>query len=912
MPATISLPLTLPDDAEQRQTCTRCIEDRLQRQAGISSVKINSDPPAAIELAYDPQQITLSQINDYLRQAGGCVSPDMAHIVLPVRGLVSPRHEMAVQRTLKRLPGVRSSASFASQTIRIEFDRRACALPEIVRRLENLGITLRSPQEAQDKTIHNTNLGDFSPDLPPSTSPSSTPYPPTNHPSTTPLPPLASPPHWFSTIFHATDMLVAISAGLFLLAGFFVHILDGPQPLRLSLLIVSYILGGWYPSHDMFATLRRFRVDIDVLMFAAAFGAASLGHYEEGALLLFLFSLGGAGERLAMDRARSAINALAKLAPTTATRIEADGSRREVGVGDLAIGDRVLVQPGQQVPCDGVVESGSTSINQAPITGESAPVPKSPGSEVFAGTINGEGVITCVVAKPSNENTIAKVIRLVEEAQTTKSSTQVFTDQVEKWYVPLVLAATGLLIVVPPLAGFEPRREHASLWAGWFYQAMAFLTAASPCALAIGTPAAVLSGIARAARGGVLIKGGNHLENLGRVRAIAFDKTGTLTRGQAEVTDIIPLDDSLTEDELLRLAAAVESTSHHPLADAIAGEAQARDMALPEVTDVQQIPGLGIRGKVEGRVIAIGRPTMFDTASEPKGVSPRSLVRAEGRKPSDKRASANVDAVTSDRGLTPLGSDEPFATSTQAFSDASSQSPTRGGDAAANSQKIQGLANANERIAALQEQGKTAVVVADESRVLGLIALADQVRPGAAAMIATLHRLGIRKTIMLTGDNRRTAAAVAKIVGIDEYLAELLPDEKLARVRQLDAEHGRVAMVGDGINDAPAMANATVGLAMGGAAAGGGGSDVALETADVVLLANDLAKIPEAIGVSRFSRRIVIQNLVIALGVIAFLAPAAALGFAPIGAAVLFHEGSTVVVVLNSLRTLAYRPPTNI
>ncbi len=869
MPAVVSLPLSLPDDAQKRETCARCIEERLARQAGIRTAAVhrsahgsatpsstNAQSPnltdgSTIELAYDPQQITLSQINDYLRQAGGCISPSMAHIILPVRGLVSPRHEMAVQRSLSRLPGVRSSASYASQTIRLEFDRRACALPEIVRRLENLGITLRSPNAPLDaqEPQNSPKSAASTPGVPPHNPPGTPAQPPPITPITAPqlapsvgarlaARPAASSPHrlvrWASIVYHQPDLLVAICAGLFLVAGFAVHLFDGPQPIRIGLLIVSYILGGWFPSHDMIATLRRFRVDIDVLMFAAAFGAASLGHFEEGALLLFLFSLGGAGERLAMDHARNAIDALAKLAPTTATRIQADGSRREVNVNDLAVGDRVLVQPGQQVPCDGVVESGQTDIDQAPITGESAPVAKSPGSEVFAGTINGQGVITVVVAKPSSENTIAKVIRLVEEAQTTKSSTQVFTDQVEKWYVPLVLISTGLLIVVPPLVGWIPRREHSSLWAGWFYQAMAFLTAASPCALAIGTPAAVLSGIARAARGGVLIKGGNHLENLGRVRAIALDKTGTLTRGQAQVTDVITLDDALTADELLRLAAALESTSHHPLADSIAGEAQAREMSLPDVSDVQQEPGMGIRGRVEGRPIAIGRPSMF-------------------------------------------------------------------------ADDLAGLAVANERIAALQEQGKTAVIVADDVGVLGLIAMADEVRPGAAAMISALHRLGIKRTIMLTGDNRRTAAAVAKQVGITEYVAELLPQDKLDRVRALDIEWGRVAMVGDGINDAPAMANATVGIAMGGAAAGGGGSDVALETADVVLLANDLAKIPEAIGVSRFSRRIVIQNLVIALGVITVLAPAAALGLAPIGLAVLFHEGSTVVVVLNSLRTLRYR-----
>ena len=405
-----------------------------------------------------------------------------------------------------------------------------------------------------------------------------------------------------------------------------------------------------------------------------------------------------------------------------------------------------------------------------------------------------------------------------------------FTDRVEQWYVPLVVVATVGLIVVPPLAGWRPSRENGAAWAGWFYQAMAFLTAASPCALAIGTPAAVLSGIARAARGGVLIKGGMHLESLGRLRVLAFDKTGTLTQGQPAVTDVVALADDVDASRLLALAASVERASRHPIAEAIVNEAEARGCAIPPSTAIDQEPGVGIEGDVNGCRIRIARPSSI--AADLPGAPSLALRAVE-----------------------------------------------------------------------LEQQGRTVVAIADTTRCLGLIAVADRPRPEAAPMLAALRRLGIRHTIMLTGDNRRTAAAIAQRVGVDDFLAELLPQDKLTQVRRLDERYGRVAMVGDGINDAPAMANATVGIAIGGAL--GAGSDIAMETADVALLAGDLGKLPEAIGVSRFARRIIVQNLFIALGVIAVLAPLAALGLTPISTAVLFHEGSTVLVVLNALRILA-------
>ncbi len=742
----------------------------------------------------------------------------VARLILPVQGIVSPRQETVIEERIHQLPGVSARVSYAAGTIRIEFDRRQCALPEIVRLLEELGVELRQPETAI-------------------TGPGSTIVP-----RETWLPTVARLPgtSWLKLIVTQPEMLMALLAGVFLLAGAIVHWTGGNEQLRMALLIVSYVCGGFFPAQEMVRTLARLRLDIDLLMFAAAFGAAALGHYEEGAMLLFLFSLGGAGEELAMSRARNAIEALTRLSPRTAVRLGREGAHEQVPVEDLQIDDWVFVAPGQLLPADGAIIAGHSAINQAAITGESMPVEKTIGDSVFAGTLNGDGALTVQVQKLASDNTLAKVIRLVREAQTSKSPTQLFTDRVEAVYVPMVIVATVLVMSVPPMLAslvpdwaesLRPNWFSESPWKGWFYQSMAFLTAASPCALAIGTPAAILSGIGRAARGGVLIKGGIHLENLGQVQAIAFDKTGTLTVGRPMVTHVEPMVQTLSPDALLKLAAALERGSKHPLAVALVDEAKRRGLSSPSAMNVQQTPGVGIRGSVDDVMINITRPSAIDSS-------------------------------------------------------------------------LKQSTKAQTRAAELEQQGCTVVLVSDPAQVLGLIALMDQPRDGAREALTQLKRLGIRYNIMLTGDNARTAAAIGSVVGVDEHLAELLPEDKLTRMGELSAHYGKVAMVGDGVNDAPALAKATVGIAIGGA---GGASDVALETADVAILSHDLRKLPEAVGISRFTRRIIQQNLVLALGVIAIVSPLAALGVTNIAVAVLLHEGSTVLVVLNALRILRYR-----
>jgi Cd2+/Zn2+-exporting ATPase len=551
---------------EHREACAKCLQERLATAPGIRSIALECKPGdevANVVLHYDPRLITLGEIDAEVKHAGACLSQDRATVVLGINGMISPRSEQVIESALAKMPGVVASANFASRTLRVEFDRRSCQLPEIARRLDQIGFRLR---EARDGAagFATPQAADAGSRL----------------------------RNWFAYAIEYHKLTMALVAGVLLIAAVIVKFSDGPDLLRFVLVGACAILAGWYTAIDTFNVLRKFQFDIDVLMFAAAIGAALLGHYEEGAFLLVLFALGGAGEELAMDRARKAIEALTKLAPDTATVRDENGPDRLVHVEQLALGDRIVVRAGDRVPADAEIETGESCIDESPITGESVPVEKSPGERIFAGTINGEGLLIARVTRLHHESTLAKIVRMVQEAQTTKSPTQVFTDRVERNYVPFVLVATALLIFVPTL-GF------GQLWSTWFYRAMAFLTAASPCALAIGTPAAVLSGIARAARIGVLVKGGVHLENLGRVNVIAFDKTGTLTTGKPVVTQIISLD-SVPEEDVLKLAAAVDVTSSHPAASAIVGEARRRAIALPPIHDAREVSGRGAVAAVEG------------------------------------------------------------------------------------------------------------------------------------------------------------------------------------------------------------------------------------------------------------------------------------------------------------------------
>ncbi|MDA8180350.1 MAG: heavy metal translocating P-type ATPase [Deltaproteobacteria bacterium] len=766
----VDLDLVLPNIPYERDTCVARLIELLEAEGLARMHVVRANGTARLCLHYDPERTSVARLRELVQVAGARIGDRYHHENLRIDGMDCPTCATVIEHALQRTDGVlEASVSYAAERLRVEFDSEKIARTAIVQRIQALGYAvLEEGREAG----------------------------------------------WFA---EHRELIFSGVAGLLLLAGWLTGLAGAPRGLSLGLLLGAYAAAGFYTLRDAWQSLRTRRFDIDTLMIVAAVGAAALGAWEEGALLLFLFSLGHALEHIAMDRARKAIEALAKLAPKTAL-VQRDGAEIELQVEELLRGDRVVVKPGSRIPADGQVASGNSAVDQSPLTGESMPVEKQPGDKVFAGTVNGEGALIVEVTKLARESTLSRMVEMVAEAQTQKSPTQRFTDRFESIFVPVVLAGAALLIVLPPLFGLP--------FAASFYRAMAVLVAASPCALAIATPSAVLSGIARAARSGVLIKGGAHLENLGVLTAIAFDKTGTLTVGKPKVTDVVAVIGN--EERLLTVAAAVESRSAHPLAQAVVAESKRRGFTWREAGEVEAVIGKGVRAEYDGQKVAIGNARLFEGETIPEVIQ-KQAVR-------------------------------------------------------------------------LEAEGKTIMLVQADGQFLGILGLADTPRDGMREVLARLHRVGVRKTIMLTGDNERAGRAIADAVGLDEVKAGLLPEDKVKAMEALGQRYGLVAMVGDGVNDAPAMARATVGVAMGGA-----GTDVALETADVALMADDLSKLPFAVALSRASRSIIRQNLWVSMGVVALLIPATLFGWAGIGLAVLVHEGSTVVVVMNALRLLAYQ-----
>lgn len=609
------------------------------------------------------------------------------------------------------------------------------------------------------------------------------------------------------------DLLFSIISGVFIVVG-----LATSHPYSLIAFAIAYVFGGYDLVRNTVRTTLNGRLDIHLLMLLASVGAALLGEYFEGALLLFLFSLGHALEHLSLDRARHTISALAKLTPDHAVK-QVPGGTEVTPVEHLAIGDLVLVRAGERLPVDGTVTSGSSSVDQAPITGESVPVGVEPGSQVFAGTVNGAGTLTVSVSARGSESTLARMAQLVEVAQRDKAPAQRFAERFTRIFAPTALLAALLVIVIPPLFG-TPFDES-------FRRGLVMLVALSPCALAIATPAAVLSGIARAGRSGILVKGGVHLERASEIGTMVFDKTGTLTQGTPVVTHV--LTSGLSEDDALAIAGAIEAQSTHPLAQAVL--ARAGHLTLPLAEDVHEISGRGLGGNVDGKPVWLGN---------------RALLTEQ-----NVRLSPELHE------------------------------------------------GANE----LAASGHTVVYLAVADQHVGVLGLRDEPRPHAQAALAALqHDEGI-DVMLLSGDTQQTAAAIGAELGIPHVRAEALPSEKLTVIEELK-QHGKlVAMVGDGVNDAPALAAADVGFAMGGA-----GNAAALESADVVLLGDNLERLPYFFGLSRAVRRTIITNFVIAVGVIAFLVVGALTERIGITLAVILHEGSTLVVVFNSLRLLGFRP----
>lgn len=860
----LDLPLILPDIDDAEDRCVTRLIDSLSGRPGIAEVHMVGRYSASPQLClhYDPAIIPLTRVRELVHSVGAQLTSQFSHLSFRAAAPMHARAARDVADSLRNVPGVLEADVAASGAVRIEFDRTRVSEAALLVKAAALGVRGAVPvaevggvaQSGGAHPTHDHDDGHGQAQLQGRVDEAAVKDRSRKGPSdgredhAHPV----EDDHAKGESGHAghddhggpfgekSELIFAVLAGLALAVGWLIERAEaGPGWLPVACYVAAYLFGGFFTLREAIENLRARRFEIDTLMLVAALGAAALGKWAEGALLLFLFSLGHSLEHYAMGRARRAIESLASLAPETAT-VRRDGRNEKVAVGDLQVSDVVIVRPNERVPADGVVVVGNSSVNQAPVTGESVPVDKrpvanaetailafdrvGPESRVFAGTINGSGAIEVMVARRAEHSTMARMVKMVTDAEAQRSPTQQFTERFERIFVPVVLALIGLLLFAWVVID-EP-------FSASFYRAMAVLVAASPCALAISVPSAVLSGVARAARGGVLVKGGGPLENLGTLTSMAFDKTGTLTEGKPKLTDAVAAEGA-TEEELLAVALAVEEHSDHPLASAVVSGARERlgdRVKQLVIADVKSIIGRGVQARIDGDSVYIGKPVLFSEL--PDSVLPTALDEA------------NKQLVAS---------------------------------------------------------GRTTMIVRRGQRFLGVLGVMDTPRPVAARVMAELRSLGIERLIMISGDNQQVADAVAKSVGLTEAQGDLMPEQKVEAIKKLREAHGKVAMVGDGVNDAPAMANATVGIAMGAA-----GSDVALETADVALMADDLAHLPFAVGLSRSTSRIIKQNLWVSLGVVAVLIPATIFGL-NIGTAVLFHEGSTLIVVVNALRLLAYR-----
>lgn len=587
------------------------------------------------------------------------------------------------------------------------------------------------------------------------------------------------------------------------------------HPATITTFIASILIGGYTLFNAGLQNLIKLKFDMNTLMTIAVIGAALIGEWIEGAVVVILFAISEALETFSMDKARASIQSLIDIAPKKALVVR-DGKQQEIDVDEIKVNDIVIVKPGEKIAADGVVVNGESTINQAAITGESIPVFKQINDQVYAGTLNEEGYLEVKVTKLVKDSTLAKIIHLVEEAQNEKAPAQQFVDRFAQYYTPLIMLIALGVALIPPLFGAD--------WNTWIYQGLAVLVVGCPCALVVSTPVAIVTAIGRAAKDGVLIKGGVYLEELGSIQAIAFDKTGTITEGNPTVQHVEIIDQNVSEKQLFEIANALEIKSQHPLAKAITHYARENfTIQNIEVEQFQSITGKGIQGYIDGEFYRIGSPSMFD----------------------------------------------PLNPSIQT------------------------------KVTELQQLGNTVIIVSNDEQVLGLIAIADKVREQAKMAINQLKENGIRHTVLLTGDNENTAKAISQKVGVSNYLANLLPKEKQTEIVKLKDQYGKIAMVGDGVNDAPALATADVGIAMGGV-----GTDTALETADIALMGDDLEKLPFTVRLSRKALRIIKENISFSIGIKLFALLLVIPGWLTLWIAILSDMGATVLVTLNALRLL--------
>ncbi|WP_256403394.1 heavy metal translocating P-type ATPase [Halorubrum salinum] len=703
---------------------------------------------------------------------------------------------------------------------------------------------------------------------------------------------------WTSTRAKKTwigAVLVALGLGFeFVATGRNVpvaSVLGAPITVADALFLGAVAASGVPVIRDGYYSARNRSLDIDLLMGTAIVAASGIGYFVEAATLAVLFSIAELLEDYAMDRARDSLRELMELSPDEAT-VRREGEELAVPADEVAVGETVIVRPGEKVPLDGRVVEGESAVDQSPITGESVPVDKTSGDDVFAGSIAAEGYLEIEVTSTAGDSTLARIIEMVQGAQAKRTETERFVDRFAGYYTPVVVVLAIATATLPPLLISDPVTVEVAGygfafvgdWGTWFVRGLTLLVIACPCAFVISTPVSVVSGITSAAKNGVLIKGGNHLEAMGDVDVVAFDKTGTLTRGELAVTDVIPADGT-DEATLLRYAAAVERRSEHPIAAAVLAHADAAAAGAdtgasegstpgegPEPTEFESLTGRGVRAVVDGETYYAGKPALFED-----------LGFDLARPATDGGKTAEASGRTA-----PDADGNPAAT----------------GDDAGDARSARSGSLDAETLAAVERQGKTVVLVGTDSALLGAIAVADEVRSDAARVVARLRELGVERVVMLTGDNEGTASAVAEHAGIDEYHAGLLPEDKVEAVETLQAEYGAVAMVGDGINDAPAMATADVAVAMGAA-----GTDTALETADIALMGDDVGKLPYLYALSNTANGVIRQNVWASLAVKFLLALGVPLGLVSVAVAVVVGDmGMSLGVTGNAMRLSGIDP----
>ena len=616
-------------------------------------------------------------------------------------------------------------------------------------------------------------------------------------------------------IFLGTTVL----SGVFILIAVVLMKVFKLDTAAIPLFFLSMTVGGYFIGKRAFYSIRYLNIDMNVLMTIAVIGAAILGEWGEAATVVFLFSLAQLLEHYSMDRSRNAVKELMELAPDDAL-IRRDGEIRKVATALVQVGETMIVKPGMRIPLDGSVISGSSFVNQSPVTGESMPVEKKEGDVIYAGTINEKGALEVQVTRRSGDSTIARISRMVEEAQAKKAPAQNFIDRFSRYYTPIVITIAFLVAVIPPLFYLQP-------WHNWIYRSLVLLMIACPCALVISTPISIVSGLTRAAKDGVLIKGGIHLENFANTEILALDKTGTITRGKPEVVEIIPLNHN-NVSEILSISAAVENLSEHPIALAVVEKAKSRGIVIPNAIGFKSVTGLGAEALVGGKIYFVGSHRFFEE---------RKICSEE----------------------------------------------------------------AHELVIRLESEGNTVIMAGDEERPIGIMVVRDTLREGVQSAIDSCLKEGVKKVVMLTGDNEETARAIAKKLGIS-YKAGLLPEDKVLAIDKMKKTGGKTAMVGDGINDAPALASADVGVAMGAA-----GTDTALEVADIALMSDDLEKIPYTLRLSRRTLGIIKQNIIIALGLKIVFLVLGILGIATLWMAVFADMGASLIVIFNGLRLLRFR-----